>query len=71
MRLVLSGLIVGLIASIVLSKLLESLLYEVSPRDPVTLLTVSILLAGVALAAALVPAWRGLRVPPMTALRAE
>ncbi|HEY7055873.1 MAG TPA: ABC transporter permease [Vicinamibacterales bacterium] len=71
MRLVLSGLIVGLIASIVLSKLLESLLYEVSPRDPVTLLAVSILLAGVALAAALVPAWRGLRVPPMTALRAE
>jgi putative ABC transport system permease protein len=68
---VLVGLAIGLAASLALSRLLESLLYEVSPRDPRTLLAVSIVFVTVALAAALVPAWRGLRVHPMTALRVE
>jgi len=71
MRLVLFGLTLGLIASVGVSRLLESLLYEVSPRDPVTLLSISVLLVSVALAAGLVPALRALRVHPIVALRAE
>jgi putative ABC transport system permease protein len=71
MRLVLFGLALGLIASVGVSRLLESLLYEVSPRDPATLLSISALLVSVALAAGLVPALRALRVHPIVALRAE
>jgi putative ABC transport system permease protein len=71
MRLVLFGLTLGLIASVGVSRLLESLLYEVSPRDPLTLLSISVLLVSVALAAGLVPAMRALRVHPIVALRAE
>jgi putative ABC transport system permease protein len=71
MRLVLFGLTLGLIASVGASRLLESLLYEVSPRDPATLLSISVLLVSVALAAGFVPALRALRVHPIVALRAE
>lgn len=70
-RLVLFGLAIGLMASLGLSRLLESLLYEVRARDPVILASVSALLLGVALAAAFVPALRALRVDPIVALRAE
>jgi putative ABC transport system permease protein len=71
MRPVVVGLTLGLIASLGISRLLESLLYEVSPRDPVTLLSISLLLVSVALAASLLPALRALRIPPIVALRAE
>ena len=71
LRLVVAGLAVGLIASLGLSRVLESLLYETSPHDPMTLLLVSILLVTVAVAAALAPAFGALRVRPMEALRGE
>lgn len=71
MRLVLAGLTLGLIASMGVSRVLQSLLYEVSPRDPVTLLAISILLASIALLAGLVPALRAVRIHPMAALRGE
>jgi putative ABC transport system permease protein len=71
MRPVVCGLMLGLVASMAGSRLLESLLYEVSPRDPVTLISTSILVLAVAFAAALVPAWRAVRIHPMVALRAE
>jgi putative ABC transport system permease protein len=71
MRLIVSGLAVGLIAALGLSRLLQGLLYEVSPRDPLTLLSISVLLVGTALAAGLVPALRALRVPPILALKTE
>jgi putative ABC transport system permease protein len=54
-----------------LSGILRSLLYEVQPRDPMTLAGVTILLFGVALAAAFIPARRAARVDPVLALRAE
>jgi ABC-type lipoprotein release transport system permease subunit len=47
------------------------LLYEVSARDPLTLASIALLLAVVALAASLVPARRAARVDPLVSLRAE
>jgi ABC-type lipoprotein release transport system permease subunit len=62
---------IGLTASLGMARLLESLLYEVTPSDPVTVLSVSALLLVVAVAAASIPALRALRVQPVVGLRAE
>jgi putative ABC transport system permease protein len=53
------------------TRLMESLLYEVDPLDPVTFAVVPLLMIGVALLAAYLPARRAARVDPMVALRAE
>jgi len=65
------GLAVGLPVAIAVSRSLRSLLYEVSPADPLTLAVVSAGLLAAALAAAYVPALRGSRVDPTEALRSE
>ena len=70
-RMAVAGLVLGLAVSLGLSRWLESLLYEVKPGDPVTLLGVAVVLGLVALAACLVPALRALRIQPMSALRSE
>jgi putative ABC transport system permease protein len=70
-RLVLVGLAIGLTTSLALSRLLESLLFDVRPRDPLVLAWISALLLGVAVAAAFMPALRALRVHPIVALRAD
>jgi hypothetical protein len=57
--------------ALALSRLIEGLLFGVTPTDPVTYAAVAALLAGVALLACLVPAWRAIRVDPMVALRHE
>ena len=61
----------GLVGAVVLSGILRSLLYDVKPRDPMTLAGVVILLFAVAVAAAFIPARRAARVDPVQALRAE
>jgi ABC-type antimicrobial peptide transport system permease subunit len=62
---------IGVILSLAAGKLIASLLYGVSPRDPVALvLVVAVLLVTGALAA-LMPAWRAARVDPVGALRAD
>jgi ABC-type antimicrobial peptide transport system permease subunit len=71
LRVVLIGVSGGLVGAVVLSGMLRSLLYEVQPRDPITLVGVTILLFAVALAAAFIPARRAARVDPVLALRAE
>jgi putative ABC transport system permease protein len=71
LRMVLLGLGVGLMGAGVMTGILRSLLYEVSPRDPMTLAVVTLLLVVVALAAAFIPARRAARVDPVLALRAE
>jgi putative ABC transport system permease protein len=68
-RLALIGSAAGLVAALVLSRLVTSLLYEVTPTDPVTFISVFALLTSVALLACYLPARRAARVDPMVALR--
>jgi len=65
------GAAVGIAASLGVSRLLSSTLYEVNPGDPVTLVGSAIVLIAVALAACYVPARRATRVDPLVALRYE
>jgi putative ABC transport system permease protein len=69
MALALGGLAVGLAGSLALTRLLGSLLFEASPRDPITLMAVAAVLAGVAFLACYIPARRAASVDPMVALR--
>lgn len=65
------GLAIGLAAALALGRVVESLLYGVTPGDPVTLAAVTLLLPAVASVAAYLPARRATRVDPVVALRAE
>jgi ABC-type antimicrobial peptide transport system permease subunit len=66
-----AGLVLGLGAALAASRLLASLLYDVSATDPVTFGAIAALALLVAVLACLVPAIRALRVDPLTALRAD
>ena len=70
-RLALFGLVAGIVAAALLTRLMASMLYSVSPTDPVTFVAVAILLLGVALLACYIPARRAMRVDPMVVLRYE
>ena len=65
------GLAAGLAAALLLTRLMETLLFGVRPSDPATLAGVAALITAVAAAASLVPAVRATRVDPMVALRDE
>jgi putative ABC transport system permease protein len=71
MGLVLMGLAIGVAGALALTRVMRSLLFEVKPWDPLTLASVSALLAAVAFAASYIPARRATRVDPMVALRYE
>jgi putative ABC transport system permease protein len=70
-RLVVTGLVLGLIAAAVLTRLLSTMLFGITPTDPVTYAVVAGVLALTAVAACQIPVWRATRVDPLTALRAE
>jgi ABC-type antimicrobial peptide transport system permease subunit len=69
--LVAGGLALGLAGAMLTARFLQTLLFEISPSDPLTLGLVSGLLAGVGLAACYLPARRATAVDPLVALRAE
>ncbi len=65
------GIAAGVVAAAGLSRFIASLLYAVRPTDPATFAALSTLIAGVALAACILPARRAMRVDPARTLRAE
>jgi ABC-type antimicrobial peptide transport system permease subunit len=69
LRLTLTGLIVGLVASVGLTRLLQSQLFNVKRTDPITLGVVTVFIAAVAAIACYVPARRATQVDPMVTLR--
>lgn len=71
MQLVALGALCGLLAAVVLTRLVSTQLFEVSALDPLTFVGACLALLVAALLAAYLPAWRATRVDPMTALRAE
>src|SRR5580692_212201 len=71
MRVVVIGLALGLLGAAAMTRFFQSMLFNVVPTDPVTFLSVSAILAGVAFFACYVPAKRATRVDPLVALREE
>jgi putative ABC transport system permease protein len=65
------GVVLGLVGAVAGAQLMQRLLFEISPNDPVTLGGVALLLAGTAAVASLIPARRAMRVDPIVALRME
>jgi len=66
-----SGMVIGFVGALALTRLLESLLFGVGPTDPVTFAIIPMLLFAVALLACWLPARRASNVDPMQALRYE
>ncbi|MGC2850574.1 MAG: ABC transporter permease [Candidatus Acidiferrum sp.] len=71
LKLTLLGIFLGIVAGLLLTRFMNSLLFSVSTNDPITYVSVAVLLILVAVAACYLPARRAARVDPMVALRYE
>jgi putative ABC transport system permease protein len=65
------GLLIGLAGALALTRLMQGILFGTAPTDPATFAVVSAVLAGIALVATYVPAYRASRIDPATSLKAE
>jgi putative ABC transport system permease protein len=71
LKLVLSGIVIGLVSALALQRVIRKLLFGVSPTDPLTFTVIALLLIVVALLACWIPARRATRVDPLMTLRSE
>jgi ABC-type antimicrobial peptide transport system permease subunit len=71
MKLVITGLIVGLVGALAITRILANFLYNVHPVDPLTFIAVPVLLLLVTTAACAIPGWRAAEVDPIQALRCD
>jgi putative ABC transport system permease protein len=70
-RLTLAGIAVGIVGALAVSRLMQQVLFEVSPANPLVYLALSVMLLVVAECAAWVPAWRATKIDSIIALRTE
>jgi len=71
LKLAVMGVVIGMACAVGLTRLMTSLLYDVSPTDPLTFAAVAVVLLVVAVLASYLPARRATKIDPMTALRYE
>lgn len=71
LRLTVIGLALGLGLAFVLARFMRGMLYGISSTDPLTAVSVSVLLAGIAILACCLPARRAMEVDPVRAIRAQ
>jgi putative ABC transport system permease protein len=71
LKLVGLGLLIGLPTAFILTRVMSSLLFGISATDPITFVSISLVLTGVAMLASYIPALRATKVDPMVALRAQ
>ena len=71
LRMIGAGVVIGVIAALGLTRLMQTLLYSVGPRDPLTFVAAPLLLIVAAVAACALPARRASRLDPVETIRAE
>jgi putative ABC transport system permease protein len=70
-RLIAAGVLLGVVGAAAITRVIGTLLYDVTPTDPVSFVAVIAVLGGVGLLASYLPARRAMRINPVTALRSE